>query len=295
VDFPNIDPYVLGLEWNSFGVRWYALAYVAGILLGWWYGIRTARNEAIWGPRAPVMSREQIDDLVLWVTVGVIVGGRLGSMLFYNTAALWERPLEVFKIWQGGMSFHGGLIGVMIAMLVFAKFNKIHVFRISDLVAPAVPIGLFFGRIANFINGELWGSYTRLPWGFNVPPELLPAHDQFKEFPHHPSQLYEAALEGLVLFIILRIATHHLGQLKKPGFVTGLFLAGYGFFRFMVEFVRLPDDGMEWVPLGLHMGQLLSLPMIIAGVWLMVVAKPQAQAVPATAKKAAKPKTAKAK
>ena len=284
MQYPHFDPYVFGLHWGAFGIRWYALAYVAGILLGWWYGIRLAKKDAIWGARAPIMSRDQVDDLVLWVTLGVIVGGRVGSMVFYNTAALWQRPLEIFKIWNGGMSFHGGLIGVAIAMLLFAKFQKIRIFAISDLVAPAVPIGLFFGRIANFVNGELWGRETSLPWGFYVDPG--------DPLPRHPSQLYEATLEGIVLFTILRLATHRLGQLKRPGAVTGLFLIFYGIFRFLVEFVRAPDAGFEHLPLGLTMGQYLSAPMILIGLWLFFRAKVQTQATaaptPAPAPKAKK-------
>jgi phosphatidylglycerol:prolipoprotein diacylglycerol transferase len=297
-EFPNFDKYVLGLQWHGFGVRWYALAYVAGILLGWWYAIRLARKDALWGPRAPVMSRDQIDDLILWITVGVIVGGRIGSMVFYNTSALWQTPLEIFKIWKGGMSFHGGLIGVMIAMLVFARMQRLPVLRVSDLVAPCVPIGLFFGRIANFINGELWGRHTNMPWGFYINDE--------DALPVHPSQLYEALLEGVVLFLILRLATHRFGQLKRSGAVTGIFLAGYGLFRILVEFVRAPDQGLDNLPLGLTMGMILSLPMLIAGVYLFMKAgkepeviaapAPKADAAPKAAAKApAKPKTASAR
>ncbi len=310
-EFPNLDKYVLGLQWHGFGIRWYALAYVAGILLGWWYAIRLARKEPLWGPRAPIMSRDQVDDLILWITVGVIVGGRVGSMVFYNTSALWERPLEIFKIWQGGMSFHGGLIGVMIAMLLFARFQKqpywgvnddkqpaiklsdrkMSVLSVSDLVAPCVPIGLFFGRIANFINGELWGRHTNLPWGFYINEE--------DALPVHPSQLYEALLEGVVLFAILRLATHRFGQLKRSGAVTGIFLAGYGFFRILVEFVRQPDEGLQNLPLGLTMGMILSLPMIIAGVWLYMKANDQTVVITgpeparAPAKAPAKPSSSK--
>jgi len=287
MDFPNFDKYVFGLQWHGFGVRWYALAYVAGILIGWWCAIKLARREALWGARSPVMSRDQVDDLILWITVGVIVGGRVGSMVFYNTAALWQTPLEIFKIWKGGMSFHGGLIGVTIAMLLFARVNKLPIFRVSDLVSPCVPIGLFFGRIANFINGELWGRHTSLPWGFYI--------DKEDALPVHPSQLYEALLEGVLLFIILRLATHKWGQLKRAGAVTGLFLAGYSLFRILVEFVRAPDAGLDHLPLGLTMGMILSLPMLAIGVWLFVKAQDEAKvavAQPAPAapvKAAAKP------
>jgi len=260
VIFPDFDPYVFGLHWNGFGVRWYALAYVAGILLGWTYISRLARSTALWGGRGPLPSREQIDDLVLWVTLGVIVGGRLGSVLFYDTAIIWREPLEIFKIWKGGMSFHGGLIGVTVALILYARSQKFDPLLIGDLVAPAVPIGLFFGRLANFVNGELWGRPTDLPWGFITKDSVVPLH---------PSQLYEAALEGVVLFIILRLATHKFGQLKRRGAVMGAFLAGYGLFRMLVENVRAPDAGLDNWPLGLTMGMVLSAPMFLIGLWFI--------------------------
>ena len=307
--FPEFDKYVLGLEWRGFGIRWYALAYVAGILLGWWYAVRLARKDQVWGPRAPIMTRDQVDDLILWITVGVIVGGRVGSMLFYSTSALWEQPLEIFKIWKGGMSFHGGLLGVMLAMFLFARTQKqpvwsvdeqkqpvmtltdrrMSVLAVADLVAPCVPIGLFFGRVANFINGELWGRSTDLPWGFYI--------NDDSPLPHHPSQLYEAFLEGIVLFIILRMATHAWGMLKKPGLVTGVFLAGYAVFRILVEFVREPDQGLENLPLGLTMGMILSLPMLIAGIYLInkARAQPMLSVAEPAPKAAAAPKPAAAK
>jgi phosphatidylglycerol:prolipoprotein diacylglycerol transferase len=243
------------------------------------------------------MTRDQLDDLILWLTVGIIVGGRLGSMIFYNTSALWQRPLEIFKIWEGGMSFHGGLLGVMLAMLLFARFQKVSVLAVSDLVSPCVPIGLFFGRIANFINGELWGRETDLPWAFYVGDD--------SPLPRHPSQLYEAFLEGIVLFVVLRLATHRWGYLKKPGAATGLFLAGYGVFRILVEFVREPDSNLANLPLGLTMGMILSIPMVIAGAYLLrrayaaplltvgdATPPPKAQAETAKPKPKAKAKTA---
>jgi len=183
-------------------------------------------------------------------------------VLFYNTAMIWQDPVEIIRIDHGGMSFHGGLIGVALAMLLYARLKKFAILTISDLVAPCVPIGLFFGRIANFVNNELWGRETNVPWAF--------AESSEDPIGRHPSQLYEAALEGIVLFIILRLATHRYGQLKRPGAVTGIFLAGYGAFRIIVETVRQPDEGWlsEW-PLGLTMGMLLSLVMLIPGLWLI--------------------------
>ena len=303
--FPDFDPVIFQI--GPVAIRWYALAYVAGILIGWAYVGRLARNEALWGPRAPVANRDQIDDLVLWVTIGIIVGGRVGSMVFYSTSDLWEKPLEIFKIWNGGMSFHGGLIGVMLALIFFARAQKIPVFKLADLVAPTVPIGLFFGRLANFVNAELWGRPTDAPWGVTFCNDSIRERIGFcpaDDVARHPSQIYEAALEGIVLFIILRLATHHFGQLKRPGAVTGLFLFGYGIFRTFVEFFREPDANLNNLPLGLTMGMLLSAPMWIAGLVLLLrsrkatepaalVAAPEAPAAKPATKKAAARKPAK--
>jgi phosphatidylglycerol---prolipoprotein diacylglyceryl transferase len=289
VVFPDFDPVIFQI--GPVAIRWYALAYVAGILIGWAYVGRLARNEALWGPRAPVANREQIDDLVLWITIGVIVGGRVGSMLFYSTSDLWEKPLEIFKIWKGGMSFHGGLIGVMLAMIFYARSQKMPVLKIADLVAPSVPIGLFFGRIANFVNAELWGRPTDAPWGVTFCNDGIRERIGFcpaDEVARHPSQLYEAALEGVVLFIILRLATHHFGQLKRPGAVTGLFLFGYGVFRTMVEFFREPDANLSNLPLGLTMGMLLSAPMWMAGLVLILRSRTATEAAPVVATPATK-------
>ena len=257
--FPNFDPVLVHL--GPFAIRWYALAYVAGILLGWRYCVALVKNERLWGGQTPTLNPLQIDDLVLWITLGVILGGRLGYILFYSTSLIWTDPVEILKVWHGGMSFHGGLIGVTIALIGFALKNGIAPFRLSDLVAPCVPIGLFFGRIANFINGELWGRPTTVPWGIifpNAGPE-----------PRHPSQLYEATLEGLVLFIILRIATHRLKWLQRKGALTGLFLLCYALSRIALENVREPDRFMPHFPLGLTMGMMLSIPMALFGLWLL--------------------------
>ena len=257
--FPNFDPVLVQI--GPFAIRWYALAYVAGILLGWRYAVSLVKNERLWGGQTPTLNPLQIDDLVLWITLGVILGGRLGYVLFYSTSLLWTDPLEIVKVWHGGMSFHGGLIGVTIALIGFALTQKVDIFRLSDLVAPAVPIGLFFGRIANFINGELWGRPTTVPWGIifpNAGPE-----------PRHPSQLYEACLEGLLLFIILRIATHRLKWLQRRGAITGLFLVCYALARISLENVREPDRFMPHFPLGLTMGMMLSIPMALFGLFLL--------------------------
>ena len=283
MQFPDISPYVPLLGPYSFmlgswhvgpiGVRWYALAYIAGILLGWRYCVGLVRNPRLWGGREPTATPLQLDDLILWVTIGVVGGGRLGSVLFYNTAMIWKDPLGAFRIWDGGMSFHGGMIGVAVALVLFARRHRIDLLRLCDLVAPCVPFGLFFGRIANFINGELWGRVTHVPWGMvfcnatiraeyggDCPAGILP---------RHPSQLYEASLEGVVLFLILRWATHKAGWLQRQGAIVGLFLTCYGLIRISLENVRQPDADMPIFPLGLTMGMMLSAPMILAGLWLI--------------------------
>jgi phosphatidylglycerol:prolipoprotein diacylglycerol transferase len=254
----TIGPFRLG----PIDIRWYALAYIAGILLGWRYGVRLIRTPRIWRPIEPPITLIQFDDLILWVTLGVIGGGRLGYVLFYGRGAFFADPLEIFRVWHGGMSFHGGFLGVTIAIIAFALANRVDMLRLGDLVAPCAPIGLFFGRIANFINGELWGRPTTLPWGIIFPsaPDSLP---------RHPSQLYEAGLEGLVLFLILRLATHRLGWLKLRGATTGLFVMMYGVFRIALENVRQPDVGLDHMPFGLTMGILLSAPMVLVGAWLI--------------------------
>ena len=257
--FPMIDPVLIQI--GPLAIRWYALAYVAGILLGWRYAVRLVRDARLWGAQTPTATAAQIDDLVLWITLGVILGGRVGYVLFYDARLIWTDPLEILKVWHGGMSFHGGLIGVSLAIIGFAAANKIDFLKLGDLVAPVVPIGLGFGRIANFINGELWGRPTQAPWGIIFPaagPE-----------PRHPSQLYEAALEGLLLFLILRLATHRLGWLQRRGALAGTFLASYGLIRILLENVRQPDVFMPDFPLGLTMGMLLSLPMLAIGAWLI--------------------------
>ena len=272
--FPHFNPVLLQI--GPLAIRWYALAYVAGILLGWRYAVLLVKTPRIWRGMAPTADEKQVDDLVLWIALGIVVGGRLGSILFYNTSVLWTDPLEVFKAWHGGMSFHGGLIGVVIALYFFSRGNRIDLLRLADLTAPCVPIGLFFGRIANFINGELWGRPTSLPWGIIFPragPEA-----------RHPSQLYEAGLEGLALFLLLRWATHGAKLLPRRAMVTGLFLTFYGLSRIALENVREPDRDMPHFPLGLTMGIMLSVPMVLVGLGMILYARrPAALAAGATA------------
>jgi len=258
--YPQIDPVLIQI--GPLAIRWYALAYIAGIVLGWRYIVRLVRSPGLWGERPPPATVEQVDDLVAWVTLGVIAGGRIGYVLFYNPSLIWTAPLQTFAIWNGGMSFHGGLIGVTLAGVLYARRNGLDALRLGDMFAAAVPIGLFFGRIANFINGELYGRPWDGPWSMVFPADPL-------QTPRHPSQLYEAALEGLVLFAVLRFASHHRRALARPGLMTGLFLAGYGLARSLVETVRQPDIHMPSLPLGLTMGMTLSIPMIALGAYLV--------------------------
>jgi phosphatidylglycerol---prolipoprotein diacylglyceryl transferase len=280
VIFPDFDPVLIHI--GPLAIRWYALAYVAGILLGWRYAVRLTKKPAIWGGQEPTCTPLQIDDLVLWITLGIILGGRIGYVLFYDSALITKDPLEILKVWHGGMSFHGGLLGVTVAIIGFARANKIDMLKLGDLVAPAVPIGLGFGRIANFINGELWGRPTDLPWGV-----VFPAAGYY---PRHPSQIYEALLEGLVLFLVLRFATHRLGWLQRRGALAGTFLAGYGLIRIALENVREPDAFMPHFPLGLTMGMMLSLPMLLIGLFLIWRARRETPVIirPAQAAAAAK-------
>jgi phosphatidylglycerol:prolipoprotein diacylglycerol transferase len=271
VNFPDFNPVLLHIGFIS--IRWYALAYIAGILLGWWYATRLIKTDRLWGPLGPPISSKQIDDLVLWITLGVIIGGRIGYVIAYGRGQYAAHPLDAFKIWDGGMSFHGGFVGVTIAIIAFALTNKINMLRLGDLVAPCVPFGLFFGRTANFINGELWGRVTHVPWGIVFCNQRLmdPATLQCAAgpLPRHPSQLYEAGLEGIALFLILRWATHRAGWLKREGALVGLFMVFYGLFRIALENVRQPDEGLDNFPFGLTMGIILSTPMVLIGAWLI--------------------------
>ncbi|MBB4798654.1 phosphatidylglycerol:prolipoprotein diacylglycerol transferase [Brevundimonas bullata] len=276
--FPEFDPVLIHL--GPLPIRWYALAYVAGIVLGWWYASRLAKTERLWSPGKPPVTGPQLDDLVLWITLGVILGGRFGYALFYKPAMFaqiftgdsWGERLELLQLWTGGMSFHGGFLGVVIAIALYANRQKINPLSLGDLIAPVAPIGLLFGRIANFINGELWGRETTVPWAIrfcNARIEQMYGFCPAGNEPRHPSQLYEAGLEGLLLLIILSLAIWKWKMLKRPGFVTGLFLLGYGVCRAALENVRQPDAGLENLPLGLTMGMILSIPMMLAGVWLI--------------------------
>lgn len=278
IPFPAIDPVLvtIPLGFTELAIRWYALAYIAGLLLGWRYVARLMARPRLWGGEAP-MRPDQADDLLTWMILGVILGGRLGYVLFYQPGYYAANPGEILAVWRGGMSFHGGFLGVVAGVIGFALVRGLPVLRVGDAVAAAAPIGIFFGRIANFINAELWGRPTTQPWGV-----LFPGAGA--ECPltwvgpcaRHPSQLYEAALEGVVLFLVIVWAIRR-GALMRPGRVIGIFLAGYGVARFAVEFLREPDgqfvtaaNPAGHVLWGLSMGQLLSLPMILVGLALLL-------------------------
>jgi phosphatidylglycerol:prolipoprotein diacylglycerol transferase len=260
IPFPAFDPVVFSV--GPFAVRWYALAYIAGILGAWWLARRIAQNQKLWGGHSPITA-PNVDDVITWCALGIVLGGRLGYVLFYGKSYFFEHPLEIFQLWHGGMSFHGGFLGTILALLLYARSKKIPMLSMLDLAAIVTPIGLFLGRIANFINGELWGRVTDAPWAI-IFPHAGPA-------PRHPSQLYEAALEGIVLFTIGIVAAR-MGALKRPGLIGGLFVAGYGLARVAGEQFREPDAQLGYLFGGLTMGTLLSLPMIIAGVIAIVCA-----------------------
>jgi phosphatidylglycerol:prolipoprotein diacylglycerol transferase len=251
--FPEIDPVLVTI--GPFAIRWYALAYIVGILLGWVYARALIRTDARWGGAAP-MTVVDFDDFILWVTLGIILGGRIGYVLFYNPAHFAEHPIEILQLWTGGMSFHGGFVGCVLAVVVFARYRGISILSLGDITCAVAPIGLFLGRLANFINGELWGRAADVPWAM-VFPGAGP-------FPRHPSQLYEAALEGLLLFVVLLISVR-AGTLRRPGLVTGLFAVGYSVARIISEFFRQPDPQLGFLWGGLTMGMLLSVPLMLTG------------------------------
>ncbi|WP_372352964.1 prolipoprotein diacylglyceryl transferase [Pararhizobium sp. BT-229] len=268
--FPDIDPVLISI--GPLQIHWYGLAYVAGILIGWQYARRLARNASLWQNGVSAVTEAQLDDFLLWVAAGIVGGGRIGYILFYDLQSVLANPIRALEIWNGGMSFHGGLIGTMIAMILFAQRNKIAVWSLFDVVSAVVPIGLFFGRIANFINGELWGRLSSMPWAV-----IFPTGGPFAR---HPSQLYEAALEGLVLLTVLAVMIYRHHALKTPGLVCGVFVAGYGLARIFVEFFREPDAQLGYLLGGwLTMGMLLSLPMVLIGLWAIARARRASAAI----------------
>ncbi|WP_075289740.1 prolipoprotein diacylglyceryl transferase [Pararhizobium arenae] len=262
--FPQIDPVLLTI--GPLQIHWYGLAYVAGILIGWQYARRLVRNTSLWKNGEPAITEAQLDDFLLWAAAGIVGGGRIGYILFYDLPSVLANPLRALEIWNGGMSFHGGLIGTMIAMILFARRHKIAIWSLFDAVSAVVPIGLFFGRVANFINGELWGRLSSMPWAVEFPPGSGLAY--------HPSQLYEAILEGIVLLIVLAIMIYDRKALKTPGLVCGIFVLGYAISRIIVEFFRQPDAQIGYLAGGwLTMGMVLSTPMALAGLWAILRAR----------------------
>ncbi|WP_068109677.1 prolipoprotein diacylglyceryl transferase [Tropicimonas marinistellae] len=296
IPFPEPSPELFSftLFGMEFALRWYALAYIAGLILGWRLVVSLVRRPGLWPDNAPPMKPAQVEDLLTWVILGVVLGGRLGFVLFYKPLYYLAHPMEILAVWQGGMAFHGGLLGVVIAVWIFTGRHGIPRLGAADALAMATPPGLFFGRIANFINGELWGRPSDVPWAMKFPtlcsdPVLqgCPVAGEWVYYGHevarHPSQLYEAALEGLVLGLVLVWLAIRGRALKRPGLITGVFFAGYGIARFIVEYFRqadpqfiTADNPIGFVigqgAVGVTMGQLLSLPMVVLGAVLIALA-----------------------
>lgn len=297
IPFPEIDPVAVSvtLFGLTLALRWYALAYIAGILLGWFIAVRAVARASLWpGGQAP-LSRAQVEDLLFWVILGIVLGGRLGFVLFYQPGYYLSNPAEIPMIWRGGMAFHGGLLGVVVAVVLFSRRAGAPLLSVADMLAVAVPMGIFFGRIANFINAELWGRPWDGPWAVTFPSLCIDPVRQGcaevgawvytgSEVPRHPSQLYEAGLEGLLLGAVLIWLAWGRGALKRPGLVAGVFFAGYGAARFVVEHFREADAQFISVdnplghvlalgPAGVSMGQVLSLPMLVLGLGLIWLAR----------------------
>jgi phosphatidylglycerol---prolipoprotein diacylglyceryl transferase len=263
IPFPAINPVLISI--GPFAVRWYALAYIVGIIAGWFYARAMIAAQRLWGGPAPITVGE-FDDFIIWITLGIILGGRIGYVLFYNLPQFAAHPIQIFELWNGGMSFHGGVLGCVVATVLFGLRRGLPILSLGDVTTAVCPIGLFLGRIANFINGELWGRPTDVAWAVIFP--------NGGPIPRHPSQLYEAALEGLVLLIVLGVLVR-LGALKRPGLVTGAFFLGYGIARTICEFFREPDAQLEAFTRntgGLTMGMLLCIPLIVAGIGLIALA-----------------------
>lgn len=258
--FPEIDPIAVSI--GPLAIRWYALAYLAGIIGGWKYAMWLGRQDETIGRRP---NANDADTILPWIVLGIILGGRLGYVLFYNLPFYIENPSHILHLWEGGMSFHGGLLGVAVACITYARFNKFSALAMGDMVATVVPIGLFFGRMANFINAELFGRVTTVPWAIVFP--------NGGDLPRHPSQLYEAFLEGIVLFVVLWLCARKPAIRRAPGMLFGIFTIGYAVSRFMIEFVREPDPQIGLIAQYFTLGQLLCLPMMLAGALLIVYAR----------------------
>jgi phosphatidylglycerol---prolipoprotein diacylglyceryl transferase len=259
IPFPPLDPIAFSV--GPFAIHWYALAYVIGLLFASWYIKQLVSFPKLWGAMRPTLTVQQVDDLFLWFLLGVIGGGRLGYVLFYKPMFYLSNPLEIFKTWDGGMSFHGGFLGVVIACWLWGRKHGVRLDQLLDLGAASVPVGLGLGRVANFINAELWGRPADVPWAVQFPGDTLG---------RHPSQLYEALLEGLILFVAVRIGTHRFGILQKPGRASGIFALGYGLSRIFVEYFREPDAHVGYIAGFVTLGMIYSLPLVLVGIWLLL-------------------------
>ena len=267
IPFPEINP--IALQIGPLAVRWYGLAYAAGLIIGWLYIRQLLERQQLWKNETAPLRPDDADELLVWVAAGVILGGRLGHVLFYNPDFYFANPMEIFAIWKGGMAFHGGLLGTGIAMALFARRGGISVWPVMDVVSAAVPIGLFFGRVANFINAEVVGSVTKMPWGMVFPGAGTE--------PRHPAMLYEAALEGIVLFLILRYFTHTRLSLRMPGLTTGIFLTGYAVFRIFCELFKIVDYRLVLADYPITKGMVYSVPMLLLGLWFIYGARARAK------------------
>lgn len=284
IPFPNISPEIFSISLGEFELtlRWYAVSYIAGFVVATYLIRFFIRRDRLWRYRTPPFDVDQADTFITYLILGVIIGGRLGYVLFYNFAYYYENPGAILRVWDGGMAFHGGFIGVVIAVILFTRYNGIPLLSAADLIAIASPPGLMFGRLANFVNAELWGRPTDAPWGIIFPGERAQTCSGILgDCARHPSQLYEAGLEGLLLFVLLIILAY-LGCFKRPGLITGVFIIGYGISRYIVEFFRVADPQFvtaenplgyiyNYGDYGITMGQLLSLPMIFVGVIFILI------------------------
>lgn len=283
IQFPDVSPVLFSIELGPvhLSLHWYALAYIVGVFIAWRLALAALKAPRLWPDEAPVMDRLQLQDMVSWLVFGILIGGRLGYVLFYKPSYYLANPIEIPMLWQGGMAFHGGFLGVVVAAYLYGRSLKMPLLSLADLLAMSAPVGLLLGRMANFINAELWGRPSDVPWAVIFPGDAAQACATVTSAcARHPSQLYEGLLEGLLLGSLLLILVWRSNALKKPGLIAGLFFAGYGVSRFIVEFFRqadaqfiTPENPMGHVFIGLSMGQLLSVPMVLIGLALALRAK----------------------